>query len=44
MSRILNGRPVADAITAEAARRSGILRSRGIMPALALMRVGTGGS
>lgn len=43
MSRILYGQPVAEAITSKAAEMAAKLRARGIVPALALIRVGTGG-
>ena len=42
MSRILYGQPVAEAITSKAAEMAANLRARGIVPALALIRVGTG--
>lgn len=40
MARILRGAPVASAITEELAERVGVLRERGIVPALAIVRVG----
>ena len=40
MSGILYGRPVAEAITAETAERAEALRKRGIVPALAIIRMG----
>lgn len=41
MGKILSGKPVADAVIAEAAKRSSELRQRGIVPALAFVRTGT---
>lgn len=40
MGKILSGKPVADAVIAEAAKHSSSLRERGIVPALAFVRTG----
>lgn len=40
MSEILRGAPVADALTEEAAARAAALRERGVVPGLAILRVG----
>ena len=41
MAKLLYGKPVADAILAEAAERASRLRERGIVPALAFVRTGS---
>lgn len=41
MAKLLHGKPVADAILAEAAERASRLRERGIVPALAFVRTGS---
>ncbi len=40
MSQILKGAPVASAISEQTAERSAKLRARGIVPTLAILRVG----
>jgi len=40
MAEILKGKPVADAITEDLARRADILKGKGIVPCLAILRVG----
>lgn len=40
MAEILNGKPVADAITAELIDRAAALKNRSIVPTLAILRVG----
>jgi len=40
MAEILKGKPVADAITEDLAKRSEMLREKGIIPCLAILRVG----
>ena len=40
MAVILTGKPVADALSADTARRAGALRQRGVSPRLVILRCG----
>ena len=40
MAQMLYGKPVADALTADTRRRADLLRDKGVMPKLVILRCG----